>query len=745
MKLRYLLLALVLLAAGIGLAESKKGGKAEAIFKRADLNGDGKVSKEELPNEETFARFDVNGDGVITLEEGREVLEKAGASSGGGASEGTPTESSPPERIFDYLDKNHDGVLTDDELPQQARRLKALDLDKDGRITRVEALEGIKRYQEKNGITPPASPTPGEPGEAAKPVVIGPDVIKGGDVGVGRQVPDFTFVTLEGKEQRLSEVASGKGVVIAFTSVTCPVSQRYAPVLGRLQKVLGEKGVALLVVDPFASEEPAEITAGLAQRGLSAPCVHDKEKAVTAILGARSTTEVFLVDPKRTLIYRGAIDDQYGLTYNLDAPRQSYLADAVQAMLSGALPHVAATNAPGCELDHPGENRVAGTAVTYHRDVARILQQNCVQCHHDGGIAPFALDDLAEVQDRARTIKRVLENGQMPPWFAAPAPEGSESPWVNDCSLGGRDKADLLAWLDSKDRPLGDEKDAPTKLQFTGEWSIGTPDLVVQIPKPFSIKAEGYMPYQFAVAQTTLTEDKWVAAYEVLPTERAVVHHVIVQVHEKGSKVRNRDEGVGGFFAAYVPGNGSRVYPEGFARKLPAGATVSFQIHYTPCGRPVEEQVRIGLVFAKTPPRYELGTLAIADKDLNIPPGDPSHVETTERATPFDVNAMAFMPHMHVRGKSFRYELTRPDGKQEVLLDIPRYDFNWQIRYELKQPLLLPRGSRVKLTATFDNSAANKANPDPTKLVHWGQQTYDEMMIGYIEYFTPIGSSVAAR
>jgi mono/diheme cytochrome c family protein len=560
-------------------------------------------------------------------------------------------------------------------------------------------------------------------------------------------LPDLAFTTLDGKAHHLSDLGSQKGVVLAFTSLTCPVSQRYTPALARLQKELTEEGLALVLVNPFASEKDEDIKADLAQHSLTAPCVHDTDKAIATSLQARTTTEVFLVDSKRTLLYRGALDDQYGLNYNHDAPRQRYLADAVQAMLSGSLPHVAATVAPGCELDIPSGKSVAASSVTYHRDVARILQQNCVQCHREGGIAPFALDDLAEVQDHAKTIKRVIDKGQMPPWFAAPVAEGGESPWANDCALSVRDKADLLAWIDSKDRPLGDAKDAPAKLQFSGEWNIGTPDLIVQIPKPIAVKAEGYMPYQIAVAQTTLTEDKWVTAYEVQPSVRSVVHHVIIQVHEKGTKVRDREEGgVSGFFAAYVPGNGQRVYPEGFARKLPAGATISFQIHYTPSGKAVEEQVRLGMIFSKTPPRYEVKTLAVADRDLNIPPGDPAHVESSERTAPFDIQALAFVPHMHVRGVAFRYEAIMPDGRQQVLLDVPHYDFNWQIRYEFKQPLLIPRGSRVKVTATYDNSTGNKANPDPTKLVHWGQQTYEEMMIGYIEYFTPIsGTSVAAK
>jgi hypothetical protein len=231
----------------------------------------------------------------------------------------------------------------------------------------------------------------------------------------------------------------------------------------------------------------------------------------------------------------------------------------------------------------------------------------------------------------------------------------------------------------------------------------------------------------------------------VQPSVRAVVHHVIIQVHEKGTEARDRDEGAGGFFAAYVPGNGSRVYPDGFARKLPAGARVSFQIHYTPAGKAVDEQVRMGLVFAKTPPRYEVRTLGLANHKLSIPPGAAHHQEFLEKPVPFDLQALAFVPHMHVRGTAFRYEATMPDGSQHTLLDIPRYDFNWQLRYEFKQPKLIPRGSRVKVTATYDNSTGNKANPDPTKLVKWGPQTYEEMMIGYIEYFMPLSTGVAAR
>ena len=658
----------------------------------------------------------------------------------GGASATTETAGAVNrrgEQLFLYLDKNGDGVLTQDELPGQAKRLLALDRDKDGRITREEALDVIALYL--------GGGEESKPGAVAKvePVTSGPRLVKAGDVGVGRMIADLSFTDLKGATRKLSDFKAGKGVVIAMTSATCPVSKRYAPSLATLEKELRAQNVALLLVNPYASDKREDIAAQLSAAGIAAPYAHDP--ALAAALGARTTTEVFLLDATRTLLYRGALDDQYGANYNLDAPRVSYLRDAVAAMLAGQRPQIAATEAPGCELDLPAAARgTDGKNVTYHRDVARILQQNCVQCHREQGIAPFPLDDLAEVKDRAKTIKRVISESTMPPWFAAPLKSGN--PWANDCSLGARDRADLLAWLGSADRPLGDAHDAPARLAFADEWNIGKPDYIVQLPQPVAIKADGFMPYQFITAQTTLTEDKWVQAYEILPSDRSVVHHVIVNVHTKGAgKLRDREEGIGGYWAAYVPGNGSQTYPQGFARKLPAGSTVSFQIHYTPSGKAVQERMRMGLVFAKEPPRFAVETLAVPKRDLNIPPGEANHVETIERVVPFDIHAMAYVAHAHVRGKAFKFELVNADGSAETLLDIPRYDFNWQIRYDYAQPRTIPRGSKLRITAIYDNSPANKANPDPSKTVRWGQQTYEEMMIGYIEHFVPLPQGVAAK
>ena len=639
-----------LLCAGTLLAQEPAG---DAVFRRYDRNGDGKVTPEEFPLPKIFAKFDVNHDGVITLEEYRKV---AGLSS----------------------------AVPADELAA----LKA----------------------------------------------PGPLIQKPGDLGVGRLIPDAAFTDLSGQGHRLSAYKASKGLVLALTSSTCPVSKRTLPSLVALDATLKAQGLTLILVNPYASETPADIQAQLKAAGYHGLYVHDKDMALCRALGARTTTEVFLLDATRTLLYRGALDDQYGTNYNREAPQHTYLKDAIADFMAGRAVTTGATSAPGCELDLGPKPTATPTQVTYYRDVARILQQNCVGCHHGGGIAPFALDSLTGVKDRTKVIRRVVSQGLMPPWFAAPEAPGKPNPWANDCSLSEKDKADLLAWIDSPDRPLGDPADAPRRLVYPTEWSIGQPDLIIPLSKAYDIKATGYMPYQRDVVQTTLTEDKWISAFEILPSARDVVHHVIVTVHEKNEKVADTES----YWAAYVPGNGSHTFPEGFARKLPAGAKLSFQIHYTPNGTATKERLRLGLVYAKTPPKYEMRTVAVPNVFLKIPPGAANHVETVTRPVPVDLPVTSLLAHMHVRGKAFKFELTTPDGKTETLLDLPNYDFNWQLRYDLKQPRVLPRGSTVKLTAVFDNSADNKSNPDPTKLVRWGPQTYDEMMIGYFEYFVPV-------
>ncbi|MEM0968651.1 MAG: redoxin domain-containing protein [Verrucomicrobiota bacterium] len=639
------------------------------------------------------------------------------------------------EAQFHQFDRNGDGIVTAKELPNQRIRGR-FDQNGDGQVS-------LEEFRTSLGLTPPLEPKITE--VPIREITSGPEILKPGEVGIGRMISDIEFADMEGESHRLSDVKTRKATVFAMTSATCPVSKRYLPTLAKLEQELAEKDIALILVNAFRSESEEEIRKQVATQDMRSPYVHDLTMQLTQTLSATTTTEVFLIDATQTLIYRGALDDQYGIDYSVEAPREHYLRDAIEALLANQPPIVAATKAPGCELNVPRvkDETVVSQSITYHKDVSRILQRNCVHCHHDDGIAPFSLEYLDEVSDRARVIRRVVSEGTMPPWFAAEPAKNQENPWANDHSLSARDKADLLAWLNS-DQPEGNPADAPAPLSFPEEWTLGTPDLVIPLSKAYKIQATGFMPYQKDVVATSLSEDTWITGYEILPSERDVVHHVIVQVFEKGRKVRDISEAQG-FWAAYVPGNGAVRYPDGFARKLPAGAMVSFQIHYTPSGEEKMERLRMGLHFADTPPTYEVKTLALADRKLNIPPYAEAHQEGLTRKLPLDIPAMSFLPHMHTRGSAFRYELIHQNGEEEMLLDIPRYDFNWQLRYQLKTPKILPSGSSVKVTGTFDNSTKNKANPDPSKKVRWGNQTVDEMLIGYIEYFLPVQEKKAAQ
>ena len=739
-KVLSILLGSAVLAGSVaGLRAQAQLTEFDAKFKAFDKNSDGIISGDEMSGANYLPRLDSNKDGKLTREEALEAVQKMRKLEG---SLPASVGDAPTAGVFKRMDKNNDGRLTADELPNK-KWFNGLDTNKDGMVTLDEAAKVIASLGKRGSTGSPGTENPIKPATEDPSFKEAPVLLKGSEHGVGRMVADTALKNLQGAEIKLSSAAGKNGLVIALFSASCPISGKLAPEVARLEKALKEQGVGMLLVNAPPGQKAEAVTQFITDHKLVSPVVSDAEGKLAQQLAASTTTEVFLLDAARTLVYRGALNDQYGLGYTKDMPQHHYLRDAVAAMLRGEPAEIVATSAPGCALDLPAQQAVASTPVTYHRDIARILQANCVECHHKGGVGPFALDSYDAVIEHAAMIRKQVERGAMPPWFAAPLEGLTHSPWSNDRSLSQRDRTDLLAWLGS-DRSKGDAADAPKPRVFPGEWSIGKPDAIIAAAKAVSVKAEGTMPYQQVTVTTDFPEDRWVRGYEILPSAREVVHHVIVSVFEKGSRVSlGGEEGSQGYWAAYVPGNSKQVYPEGFARKLPAGATVSFQIHYTPNGKAVEDTMRMGLLFAKAPPKYVIHTTGLPNARISIPPGKADHVEVAQRRLPTDINVMAWMAHMHVRGKAFKFEVTLPDGKTETLLDIPKYDFNWQLRYDYAMPHFLPRGSTVKITAVYDNSSGNPANPDPTKTVRWGQQTFDEMMIGYMEHYTPLNPEVA--
>ncbi len=560
-----------------------------------------------------------------------------------------------------------------------------------------------------------------------------PKVRLAGEAGIGRFVPDISFTDLAGKAGKLSDFKGSKITVVAFTNTTCPLCKKYTPTLQRLEKEYAAKGVTFLFVNPMKTDKPDATT-------FTGRYIHDTEGVLTAAFGASSTTEVFVLDSARTVQYRGAVDDQYGLGYAIEKPRTNYLVTALTDLLGGKHPVVQATTAPGCELT-PDAAKAPAVALTYHARIERIIQTNCVECHRTGGVAPFVLDTYDAVVANKAMIRKTIDKSTMPPWFAAPPQKGSQSPFANDRTITENDKKDLFAWLAS-DMKKGDAADAPLPRKYESGWLIGKPDTVFEIGKPIAVKAEGIMGYQNVNVQTEYEEDKWVQALEVQPTAREVVHHVLIFALPKGSRGAGGE--AQGFFAAYVPGNNSLVYPEGYAKKLPKGSVLRFQIHYTPNGKATTDQSKIGLIFAKQAPRYEVRVTGLANPLITIPAGADNHkVNSLPLPVPADAHILALFPHAHLRGKAAKYELKTRDGKTQTLLDVPHYDFNWQLQYRFADPVAVPAGSSLSYTAWYDNSDKNPANPDSKKIVKWGPQTSDEMHLGYVEFVFDTRTPVA--
>ena len=593
------------------------------------------------------------------------------------------------------------------------------------------------------GIEAQAVAPPPAAGAASSPLAL-PSPRDARMLGVGAHVADADGRDLDGVQRGWRSGRGEKATVIALTSITCPLCRKFGPSLARVEAPYRERGVKFVFVNVSGTDTVADMRKQAADLGFKGLYLNDAEHRITASLVAHTTTEVFVIDAGNTLVYRGAVSDQYGVGFSHNEPRQRFLEEALDATLAGRAPAVLATNSPGCAIEPPKANAPStAETITYARDIARIIQNSCVECHRAGGVGPFALDSFEAVSRRANMIRAVTEEGTMPPWFAAPLGDAhAPSPWSNDRGLSDAEKSRIAAWIEAG-KPEGARADLPLQRAYPeGKWTIGTPDAVFQLPEPIAIKAEGTMPYQNVLVPTNLAEDRWVKAVQIVPSDPSVVHHVLVFVLDEKTasdpvaRLRLGADEAGGYWAAYVPGNDAYVLGDGFARRLPAKSSLLFQIHYTPNGKATEDQMKIGIVFTDETPKHLVRTASVVDRRIAIPPGAANHRETAQLRVPADAKVLAFMPHMHVRGKAYRYEFEPADGgARRMLLDIPNYDFNWQLRYELREPLDVPKGSVIHGTAWYDNSANNPANPDPKRTVRWGPQTDDEMMLGYIEYY----------
>jgi peroxiredoxin len=547
-----------------------------------------------------------------------------------------------------------------------------------------------------------------------------------------KAIPNFKLQDAAGKAVSLSDFADKKAVVVLFLGTQCPINNAYMPRLTELHKAYDGKGVQFLAVNANAHDTAEAIAEHAKKFAIPFPVLRDEKQRVADSFKAERVPEAFLLDANRVVRYQGRIDDQFGIGFQKIKPIETELVKAIDAVLSGAEVKIAKTAVAGCYITRAPQAKKE-TTVTYAKDVSRIMQKHCQECHRAGQIGPMPLLTHDDVSSWSQMISEVVRENRMPPWHADP----KHGKFRNDRSLSKTERETLLAWIDAG-CPKGDDKDLPPAKKFHDGWYIGEPDAVFKMKTAFNVPAKAPakgVSYKYFMVETNYDEDKWIQAVEAKPGNYAVVHHIIVYVVEGGKRLRDAQDGIGaGMLVAYAPGDLGTSFPVGYAKKLPKGATLAFQLHYTPNGVEQSDRSMVGLVFAKEPPKQEVRTRGIAQQLFLIPPGADNHRVNSTSVFKKDALLLSLSPHMHLRGKSFKYELITPDGKKEILLNVPHYDFGWQANYLFETPIRIPAGSRIDCTAHFDNSKGNHSNPDPTRAVYWGEQTWEEMMIGFVDY-----------
>lgn len=556
------------------------------------------------------------------------------------------------------------------------------------------------------------------------------------EMKIGREIPGFTLRDYHGKEVSLKDFDDSELLVVAFLGTDCPLVKLYGPRLEELSKKYAGEGVAFVGINSNRQDAPTKVGAYARMYGMTFPILKDPDNSIADAFGATRTPEVYVLDAKRVVRYNGRVDDQYGFEtgtgYGRPNLSRSDLSEALDELLAGKDVSVPVTRSPGCLIGRVSKVDPHGD-VTYSNQIARIFQQHCVECHREGEIGPFPMTSYEEVLGWGEMINEVVGNGRMPPWYANP----EHGTFRNARRLLPEEKELIAQWVENG-QPEGDTADLPEPRVFAEGWQIPEPDAVFYMAdEPFHVPADGVVDYIHYEVDPGFTEDKWVKAVEARPGNRSVVHHIIVSVREPGEDADGAFRRRGGL-CGYAPGMQARNYPEGVGTFIPAGSKLVFQMHYTPVGTPQEDRSAVGIVFAD-PDEIKYvsqggvcGTLA-----FTIPAGDPDHVVTAKQKLRHDTLMTGMMPHTHVRGTSFRYEVDYPDGTHEVLLDVPNFDFNWQLWYDFVEPKLLPKGSVIHTTAHYDNSADNVYNPDPTIDVVFGPQTWEEMMFGWYSTVEP--------
>jgi hypothetical protein len=542
-------------------------------------------------------------------------------------------------------------------------------------------------------------------------------------------VDNFALLDQAGKYHDLYYLSDAKAVVLMTHDDECAAVTDALPALEQAKASYSGRGVEFLMIN--TQDDRDAVAAKL--KGTSIPVLLDDTHLVSESLQLTRAGEVLVIDPKGWKIaYRGPLDKAKA--------GNALLTGALDSVLAGQPVKKAQVSARGCAIKAAKATH-AGAKVSYSEKIAPMLIDNCVTCHRTGGIGPWQMTSYDMVKGFAPMIREVVRTKRMPPWHADP----HTGTWNGDRSLSVEEKQTLVHWIEAG-APRGKGPDPLADLHKTwSEWAFGKPDMVIEVPA-FDVPATGIVDYKRYVVQNTLGRDVWVRATDIIPGDRSVVHHVIVGVYdpkipdERMRMIKASSPSLG----AYVPGNGPTLYPQDTGVLVRKDQAFAFQMHYTVSGKAVNDKTRFGLYFREAAPTYEFKTVALANPNIKIPPNTKEHTETIAQVFPRDMIIYRLTPHAHFRGRASQFTAIYPDGREELLLSVPKYDFNWQTTYTLAKPLQVPAGTKIVHTTVYDNSSQNPANPDPNRTVPWGEQSFDEMLYGVVQFreLTPVGAEV---
>jgi mono/diheme cytochrome c family protein len=540
------------------------------------------------------------------------------------------------------------------------------------------------------------------------------------------QVDNFRLVTAAGRSEDLHRYQDAKAVVLVMHGVGSPDVRRIAPALQAMSEAYGAKSVPVMLLNSSGKDSRAAVLADVKALGLRMPVLMDDNLLVGDQLGASRVSEVFVINPRGwTVAYHGPLTD---------GRNGALAAAAVDALIAGKPVSVASAPATGALINFPDRSLSAKASfakISYARSIVPILEQKCVACHQEGGIAPFAMDSYAKVKGFAPMIRESIRTDRMPPWDVDP----KVGHFKNDKSLTPAEIKTIVHWVEAG-APRGDGPDrlATTK-HVAPEWPLGKPDLVVEIPS-YKIPASGIVDYQYPVMNNPLTEGRWLKASTARVQQRQAVHHILSGYIPPGQDKLGGMANWGGSVGGYTVGMESIVQPTGIGSYVPGGGSIGYQMHYTPFGKEVLSTQQIGLYFYKPGemPKLVMRENTIVQMFIKIPPNTEAHKEVSYLDFPHEALLYSAVVHAHYRGTYSDLKIRYPNGTEKQLLNVPRYDFNWQRMYEFAEPIKVPAGSKLIATYIYDNSKRNAANPDPSKEVIWGDQSFEEMFFTQLRY-----------